>query len=81
MAAFISSCSAGEGGEDAESRMADCFGPGQVDQMVRQAIQFCWMALPKERRNAGELETQIRRIVDRAFRDFNEDCEQFGRAK
>jgi hypothetical protein len=81
--AFISTCSSGEGGEgeDAAEKMADFFGPGQVDQTIRQAIHFCWMALPKGRRNADELEKQVRRIVDRALKDFREDSEQFGRAQ
>jgi len=80
MAAFFS-CGSAEGGEDAAERMADLFGPGQVDQMIRQAIHFCWMALPKDRRNAEELEKQIRRLVDRALEDFREDSEQFKRSK
>jgi hypothetical protein len=81
MAAFVSTCSSGEGGEDAGERMAEMFGPGQVDQMIRQGLQFCWMALPKDRKNADELEKQIRRIVDRALEDFREDQEQFSRTK
>jgi hypothetical protein len=80
MAAFVSTCSSGEGSENAAEKMADFFGPGQVDQTIRHAIHFCWMALPKDRRNADELEKQIRRIVDRALKDFREDSEQFGRA-
>ena len=76
--AAISTCIS-EGGEDADQKMADFFGPGQVDQTVRQAVHLCWMALPRERKNADELEKQVRRIVDRALKDFREDCEQFGR--
>lgn len=73
--------SSNEGGENPVERMADFFGPGQVDQTIRQAIHFCWMALPKDRKTADELEKQIRRIVDRALKDFREDSEQFGRGK
>ena len=36
------------------------------DYTVRQAIEFCWMALPKERRNSDEVEKQFRRIPKRA---------------
>jgi hypothetical protein len=79
--AFVSTCNSGEGGEDAVEKMAEVFGPGQIDQMIRQGIQFCWMALSKDRRNVEELEKQIRRIVERALKDFREDQEQFGRAK
>jgi hypothetical protein len=61
--------------------VAEIFGPAQVDQFVRQAIQVCWIALPKERRNPEELERQVRRILDRALKDFREDSEVFGPAK
>jgi hypothetical protein len=58
---------------------AEFFGPGQVDQTVRQAVQMCWMALPKPKRSIGEVERQIRRLVDRALKDLREDREAFGR--
>ena len=61
--------------------MADFYGPGQINQTIWQAIHFCWLALPKERKNADELEKQVRRIVDRALRDFREDSEAFGRSE
>jgi hypothetical protein len=67
---------------DAEAvaeRMADFFGPAQIDRFVRQALQFCWMALPKDRKNLKELQRQFRRIVERALKDFREDSEAFGR--
>ena len=58
--------------------MRGMFGPQQVDQQIRQAIQFCWMALPPDKQNVDEAEKQIRRIVDRALRDLREDSESFG---
>jgi hypothetical protein len=67
--------------EAAAERMADFFGPAQVDHTIRQAIQFCWMALPKDRNNVEELERQFRRIAERALEDFREDSEAFGRSK
>jgi hypothetical protein len=75
----VTNCSMSESDAAAES-MADIFGPAQIDQTVRQALQFCWMALPKDRRNAEELERQFRRIVERALKDFREDSEAFGRS-
>ncbi len=66
------------GAEKAAEQMADFFGPQQIDQLVRQAIQFCWLNLPKEKRNPEELEKQMRRIVERALRDFREDFVAFG---
>ena len=65
-------------GDDDEG-MSDFFGPGQVDQLIRQALQCCWMALPKEKRNIDEVERQMKRLVDRAVRDLREDREAFGR--
>ena len=64
--------------ENAGEKMMEMFGPAQIDQQIRHAIQFCWMGLPKERRTAAEVETQIRRLVDRALRDFREDLDAFG---
>jgi hypothetical protein len=37
--------------EGNEEGMREFFSPSQVDTQIRQAIQFCWMGLPKERRN------------------------------
>ena len=63
---------------DVPDPMRGMFGPTQVDTEIRQAIQFCWMALPEQKRNADEVERQIRRLVDRALRDLREDTEAFG---
>jgi hypothetical protein len=63
---------------DAMKRMRAFFSPQQVDQQIRQAIQFCWMALPPEQQNVDEVEKQIRRIVERALRDLREDADSFG---
>jgi hypothetical protein len=65
--------------EAAAEKMADLFGPGQIDQLIRQAVQYCWTALPKERRTTQELENQIRRMVERALKDFKEDREAFAK--
>jgi hypothetical protein len=66
-------------GEEAAKRMSEVFGPGQIDHMIRQAVQFCWMSLPQGRRTVEELEQQIRRIMDRALKDFREDRQAFGK--
>jgi hypothetical protein len=55
--------------------------PGQVDQMLRNVIQMCWMALPPERQTVDEVEAQVRRLMDRAIRDLREDAEAFGFGK
>ena len=71
----------GSGDDDAGERleqMAAFFSPGQVDQMIRQAIQMAWMSLPKERRTVEHTETVVRHLVDRALKDLREDGITFG---
>lgn len=75
MTAFYSCSSDDEGNEE---RMREFLSAGQVDQMVRQAIHSCWMALPKDRQNADELKRQLNRMIDRAIRDMDEDRKEFG---
>jgi hypothetical protein len=62
----------------AADRFRKMFGPAQIDQEIRQAIHFCWMLLPEDQRSADEVERQIRRIVDRALKDFRDDSQAFG---
>lgn len=64
-----------------EEGMSQFFGPGQIDQTIRQAIQMCWMSLPKDKKNVEEVERQIRRLVERALKDLREDAEAFKRLK
>ena len=68
-----------DGGGNPMEKMAEMFGPGHVDQAVRSAIQACWMALPKERRNVEEVEKEIRRVMERALANSREDAASFGR--
>jgi hypothetical protein len=63
---------------DAGKQMRQIFGPGQVDEQIRQAIHVCWMMLPEDRKTVDELEKQMRRIIDRAFKDLREDAVAFG---
>jgi hypothetical protein len=66
---------------DGENKMRAMFGPGHVDQHVRQAIQMCWMMLPEDNKTVDALEKQFRRIVDRAINDLREDADAFGLPK
>jgi len=59
------------------SQWKQFFGPGQVDQMIRQAIQMCWMMLPEDKRSVDGVENQMRRIVDRAIKNLREDGDVF----
>jgi len=65
----------------AAKQMRQMFPPSMVDQHFRQTIQFCWMSLPEDRKTVDELEKQMRRIIDRAFKDLREDAEAFGLGK
>ena len=51
--------------------------PSQVDQSIRSAIQLCWMMIRPSERTPQELERQIRRILDRALKDIQEDLDAF----
>ncbi len=39
---------------------------------------MCWMSLPKDKKTVGNVEKQIRRLVDRALENMYEDAGQFG---
>lgn len=54
-------------------RMRQFMGPGAGDQHLRQAIHFCWMTLPDSQKTLDGLEQEVRRLVDRIFRDMRED--------
>jgi hypothetical protein len=47
--------------------------PGQTETTLRQCIQMCWMSLPANRRNIDEVEREVRRIMDRIFKNLRED--------
>ena len=66
---------------EAEEKMRAMFSPAQVDDCVRQAMQFCWMMLPADAKTVDELEKQFRRIVERAIKDLREDADAFGISK
>jgi hypothetical protein len=50
----------------------------EVDQRLRGVVQTLWATLPKDQKNFQQLETDLRRLVDRALRDFKEDIELSG---
>ena len=47
--------------------------PGQVESGIRQSIQLLWMILPADKRNIDDVEREVRRIVDRIFRNIRDD--------
>lgn len=62
---------------DGIRKMVASMGPGLPDQMVRQAIQFCWIMMPPERQHPLEVAEEMRRILERALRDFTDDASAF----
>jgi|1185.fasta_scaffold734077_1 hypothetical protein len=67
--------------ENAAENMANMLGPSHVDQIIRQAISICWMALSKDRKTPEVLEQEIRRLFERALKDFREDSASFAKSK
>ena len=44
---------------DAAKKMREMLSPAQIDQSVRQAMQFCWMMLPENAKTVDELEKTL----------------------
>jgi len=63
--------------DDGDSFSRDFAGPLSVDTQIRQAVQLCWMLLPKDRRTAETVKAEVSRIVERVFRDLDEDMQLF----
>jgi hypothetical protein len=61
--------------------MRDMMGPGMVDQSIRHAISHCWMIMPEDRKTPERVAAEIRRIVERALKDFQDDATAFGMEK
>lgn len=64
--------------ETAKAMRAMMLDPQAVDQQIRQAISFCWMMLPEDKKSHEAVEREIRRIVDRALQNLKEDMTAFG---
>lgn len=76
--AVVSSWSGDENPEESRRSIRDMMGPQAVDQAIRQAITTCWMMLPDDKKNVAEVESEIRRLVDRALQNMKEDERAFG---
>ena len=64
--------------DDPSKPLSSNIGPGQVDLMIKQAIQFAWLSLPQSQRTIGNTEALIRRIVDRNLDAMKEDGKALG---
>ncbi len=62
---------------DSDADIFEAMGPGAADKALRDAIQLCWMAMPKEKKSLPELKTLVEKLLDRVFRDLNEDEQYF----
>ena len=64
--------------DDLDSQKSiEAFGPNAVDRQIREAIQLCWMLMPPNRKAVDDVEEEIQRMVERAFREMREDLERF----
>jgi len=61
--------------------MREMMGPLMVDQVIRQAVQHCWMSLPEDERSPERVEQEILRLVHRVLQDMREDAAVFGFVK
>lgn len=52
--------------------------PGEVDSKVKDAIWFCWMNAPNDKKTVEYVEAEIRRIVERTLKNLREDAKSFG---
>ena len=60
------------------AHLREMLGPLMVDQVIRQALQQCWMALPENDRTPDRVEYEILRVVHRALQNMREDAAAFG---
>jgi hypothetical protein len=53
------------------------FGPHLVEGQLRNALLFCLLTLPPERRNVDGVQEEFRKSVEKVLRDFQEQGERF----
>ncbi len=63
--------------DDMPDGMRQLMGPLTVDDIVRQAIKWCWITAPGEVAQLEYVEQEIRRLTERALSDFGENGEGF----
>ena len=62
----------------AQKAFAASLGPCNVDMLIREAIRFCWLLLPCDKRTPQNVRKEILRLTERALDDMKEDMEAFG---
>jgi hypothetical protein len=73
----VSESKGGRKGKRHLSEMRRMMGPGAVDQSIRMAISHCWMIMPPNKQNPAAVSKEIRRIVERALKNLEEDAKAF----
>ncbi len=71
------------GGDDEEQKkqaeaMRKMFSPTQVEQMIGQAANICWMMMPPEKKNVPAVVAEMRRIFERSIKNLEDDASAFG---
>ena len=69
------------GDENAPILRSGFIGPHVIDAEIRQAITLCWMLLPESDRSVERVKSEIRRIVERALDNLDEDAKRFPNSK
>lgn len=65
--------------ENDPEKLKALLGPGAIEHGLRQSIQACWMFLPADKRSVDEVERQVRRLIDRIFKNLRDDEQSFSR--
>jgi len=73
---MVNDATAHDGSEQATAGRT--WGPGLVDNALREAICHCWLAMPPDKKTVHDVEIEIRRLVERALKDLREDSRAFG---
>ena len=67
-------------GDDGDAnRYRELMGPSVVDCMIREAIKMCWFGMrAPQAEKLKAVQTEVRRVVERALKDLAEDIERLG---
>jgi len=63
--------------EQAVQTATASLGPHLVEGQLRNALLFCLLTLPPERRNVDGVQEEFRKAAEKALRDFQEQGERF----
>jgi hypothetical protein len=65
------------GDEQSLDSAREFFKPELVEQQLRNALLFCFLALPHDKRNLNDLEHEFRKSVERMLRELHEQGGRF----